>query len=198
MKNKTIVTISRQYGSGGEEVGRILAEKMGAWCYSRDILAIAAERIGNEELTEEAIQELSYKSGGVADSGITGVMGAGNIPVYNQMFLERAKIIQKLANYGSAEFLGRCADYILKDFENCYSIYIYADKEFRENRVKNEYHESLSKMEKEDRSRADYYNYYTGQKWGDLKNYDLAINTGKISFEKAAEIIYEFVTENSK
>lgn len=193
MNKKTIVTISRQYGSGGEKVGQILAEKMGVWCYGRDILTIAAEKIRDEELSDEIIEQLNYKWGGIAESGITGVLGMGNIPVYNQMFLEQAKIIQKLANYGSAVFMGRCADYILKDFENCYSIYIYADDEFRKDRVMNVYHEKPEKMEKEDRSRAEYYSYYTGQKMGDLKNYTLAINTSKVDFEKAAELIWKLI-----
>ena len=116
MEENMIITISRQYGSGGSQVAKILAERMGVWCYDRDILTIAAERIGNEELTEDTINDLNYKRNDVASAGITGVMGMGNIPIYNQMFLEQAKIIRKLANYGSAVFLGRCADYILKRY----------------------------------------------------------------------------------
>ncbi len=69
---------------------------MGVWCYDRDILTIAAERIGNEELTEDTINDLNYKRNDVASAGITGVMGMGNIPIYNQMFLEQAKIIRNL------------------------------------------------------------------------------------------------------
>lgn len=196
MEEKMIVTISRQYGCGGSKVAKILADKMGVWCYDRDILTIAAERIGNEELTEDVISQINYKSGGIADAGITGVMGAGNIPVYNQMFLEQARIIQKLANYGSAVFLGRCADYILRNFKNCVSVYLYADQKFRENRVVNEYHESIEKMIKEDKSKAEYYQYYTGKKWGDLTQYDFALNTAKITFEEAADLIYEFAEKS--
>ena len=179
MEENMIITISRQYGSGGSQVAKILAERMGVWCYDRDILTIAAERIGNEELTEDTINDLNYKRNDVASAGITGVMGMGNIPIYNQMFLEQAKIIRKLANYGSAVFLGRCADYILKDIKNCTSVYLYADREFRKNR-------------------ADYYNYYTGKRWGDINNYDFAINTSKVSFEEAADLIYRFAKDKQK
>lgn len=179
MEENMIITISRQYGSGGSQVAKILAERMGVWCYDRDILTIAAERIGNEELTEDTINDLNYKRNDVASAGITGVMGMGNIPIYNQMFLEQAKIIRKLANYGSAVFLGRCADYILKDIKNCTSVYLYADREFRKNR-------------------ADYYNYYTGNRWGDINNYDFAINTSKVSFEEAADLIYRFAKDKQK
>ena len=124
MEENMIITISRQYGSGGSQVAKILAERKGVWCYDRDILTIAAERIGNEELTEDTINDLNYKRNDVASAGITGVMGMGNIPIYNQMFLEQAKIIRKLANYGSAVFLGRCADYIFRDHRNVLNIYI--------------------------------------------------------------------------
>lgn len=196
MEKKVILTISRQYGSGGKEIAEILAEKLGVWCYDRDILTIAAERIGNEELTEEAVAQLNYKRGGIGEAGITGVMGFGNIPVYNQMFLEQAKIIKKLAGYGSAIFLGRCADYILKEDENHFSVFLYADDEFRKQRIENVYHESANHMKKEVKIRADYYEYYTGQTWGDLKNYDLALNTSKIDFETAAEVILEYIKKH--
>ena len=167
MEENMIITISRQYGSGGSQVAKILAERMGVWCYDRDI-------------------------------GITGVMGMGNIPIYNQMFLEQAKIIRKLANYGSAVFLGRCADYILKDIKNCTSVYLYADREFRKNRVKEIYGSNAEIMDKEEKNRADYYNYYTGNRWGDINNYDFAINTSKVSFEEAADLIYRFAKDKQK
>lgn len=192
MKKNMVITVSRQYGSGGSEIAKILADKMGVWCYNRDILTIAAERIGNEELTEEMIDQLNYRRNDIAAAGITGVMGMGNIPVYNQMFLEQARIIQKLANYGSAVFLGRCADYILKDYDNCTSVYLYADQDFKEDRIKEKYGHSKENIEKEEKSRAEYYNFYTGKKWGDVNNYDLAINTSKVSFEEAADLIYNF------
>ena len=181
-----------------QQVAKILAERMGVWCYDRDILTIAAERIGNEELTEDTINDLNYKRNDVASAGITGVMGMGNIPIYNQMFLEQAKIIRKLANYGSAVFLGRCADYILKDIKNCTSVYLYADREFRKNRVKEIYGSNAEIMDKEEKNRADYYNYYTGNRWGDINNYDFAINTSKVSFEEAADLIYRFAKDKQK
>ena len=135
MEENMIITISRQYGSGGSQVAKILAERMGVWCYDRDILTIAAERIGNEELTEDTINDLNYKRNDVASAGITGVMGMGNIPIYNQMFLEQAKIIRKLANYGSAVFLGRCADYILRERDDVLNVFIHADMASKINRA---------------------------------------------------------------
>lgn len=119
----------------------------------------------------------------------------GHIPVYNKMYKEQGKIIQKLAGYGSGVFLGRCADYILKDFEDVYSVFLYADDEFRQKRLSEaEGREvTLSEMSKEDKTRESYYNYYTGQTWGDVKNYDLALNMGKTSISDAADMILSYI-----
>ena len=89
-------------------------------------------------------------------------------------------------------------DYILKDIKNCTSVYLYADREFRKNRVKEIYGSNAEIMDKEKKNRADYYNYYTGNRWGDINNYDFAINTSKVSFEEAADLIYRFAKDKQK
>ena len=196
-----IITISRQYGSGGSQVAKILAERMGVWCYDRDILTIAAERIGNEELTEDTINDLNYKRNDVASAGITGVMGMGNIPIYNQMFLEQAKIIRKLANYGSAVFLGRCADYILKEDEKLVRIFLYAPLEYRLNKVMEIYHDShedaLRYIHKSDHSRKSYYEVISNKIWGDKSNYDLCLDC-KLGNETIKDIICNYVKSLNK
>ncbi len=142
---------------------------------------------------------MAYEKGGIGTAGITGVMGIGNIPVYNQMFLEQAKVIQKLASQKTCVFLGRCADFVLKNYENHYSFFIYADDEFKEKRAKELYgNASVEDLHKEDKNRADYYQYYTGQKWGDCGNYDMMINTSKISLEDAADLIIAYVERRQK
>ena len=124
----------------------------------------------------------------------------GHIPVYNKMYKEQGKIIQKLAGYGSGVFLGRCADYILKDFENVYSVFLYADDEYRLKRLaKAEGREvTLEEMRKEDKTRESYYNYYTGQEWGDVRNYDLALNMGKTTAEDAADMILSYIEKRRR
>ena len=139
MKEHTVITISRQYGSGGKELSDILAKKLGTRCYDRQILYLAAQEIGAESVSIESVNQLAYEKGGIGTAGITGVMGIGNIPVYNQMFLEQAKVIQKLASQKTCVFLGRCADFVLKNLENHYSFFIYADDEFKEKRAKELY-----------------------------------------------------------
>lgn len=184
---KTLITIGRQHGSGGTEVAEILAEKLNVWYYNREILYMAADKIGFDSFDEESMKELNYRKSSKYMEGLSVMMGTpGHIPVYNKMYKEQGKIIQKLAGYGSGVFLGRCADYILKDFENVYSVFLYADDEYRLKRLaKAEGREvTLEEMRKEDKTRESYYNYYTGQEWGDVRNYDLALNMGKTTAEE--------------
>ena len=147
------------------------------------------------------MKELNYRKSSKYMEGLSVMMGTpGHIPVYNKMYKEQGKIIQKLAGYGSGVFLGRCADYILKDFENVYSVFLYADNEYRLKRLaKAEGREvTLEEMRKEDKTRESYYNYYTGQEWGDVRNYDLALNMGKTTAEDAADMILSYIEKRRK
>ena len=198
---KTLITIGRQHGSGGTEVAEILAEKLNVWYYNREILYMAADKIGFDSFDEESMKELNYRKSSKYMEGISVMMGTpGHIPVYNKMYKEQGKIIQKLAGYGSGVFLGRCADYILKDFENVYSVFLYADDEYRLKRLaKAEGREvTLEEMRKEDKTRESYYNYYTGQEWGDVRNYDLALNMGKTTAEDAADMILSYIEKRRR
>lgn len=193
---KTLITISRQHGSGGTEVAEALADKLNVWYYNREILYMAADKIGYDSFDEESMKELNYKKSSKYMEGLSVMMGTpGHIPVYNQMYKEQAKIIMKLAGYGSGVFLGRCADYVLKDFENVYSVFLYAGDEYRLKRLSEEEGRdvTLTEVKKEDKTRESYYNYYTGQKWGDVKNYDLALNMEKTSTEDAADMILSYI-----
>lgn len=198
---KILITIGRQHGSGGTEVAEILAEKLNVWYYNREILYMAADKIGFDSFDEESMKELNYRKSSKYMEGLSVMMGTpGHIPVYNKMYKEQGKIIQKLAGYGSGVFLGRCADYILKDFENVYSVFLYADDEYRLKRLaKAEGREvTLEEMRKEDKTRESYYNYYTGQEWGDVRNYDLALNMGKTTAEDAADMILSYIEKRRK
>ena len=198
---KTLITIGRQHGSGGTEVAEILAEKLNVWYYNREILYMAADKIGFDSFDEESMKELNYRKSSKYMEGLSVMMGTpGHIPVYNKMYKEQGKIIQKLAGYGSGVFLGRCADYILKDFENVYSVFLYADDEYRLKRLaKAEGREvTLEERRKEDKTRESYYNYYTGQEWGDVRNYDLALNMGKTTAEDAADMILSYIEKRRR
>lgn len=200
MKANTIVTISRQYGSGGKEIAEILAQKMQVRCYDRQIVYLASEKIGNTDIEFRGILEESYQVPKIRGISLDGFRpGSDFIPDYNKMYKEQAAVIKRIAAQSGGVFLGRCADAILGDRENCYHFFVYADDEFRHKRAL-EYYENLSlkDLEKEDKTRERYYNYYTGQTWGDPKNYHLMINTSKIELEAAADLIISYIEKVQK
>lgn len=193
MEKNTLVTITRQYGSGGREVADLVAKKMDVRRYDRKVVAMAAERMGRSE-DFHAIMEASYN----APENCLGNLGDyayEKVPQHNRMYIEQAKVIREVAREdGSAVFLGRCADYILRDFPNTYSFFIYADESFRQNRSRDHYgNRTLKELDAEDAQRKRYYAYYTGQTWGEAQNYDLMINTSRISLESAAELILSYI-----
>lgn len=194
---KTLITISRQYGSNGTKVAQILAERLGIWYYNRDILCLAADRIGIDSMDDAFMESLNYAKSSKYMEGLSMMTGNSrdHIPVYNRMFREQSEVIKKLAYYGSGVFLGRCADYVLKDQADVCSVYIYAGEEYRLNHLSEVKDRVVTReeMKKEDKRRAAYYNYYTGQQWGELTNYDLAVNMERTSPERAADLILDYM-----
>lgn len=192
----TLITISRQHGSGGTKVAQILAEKLGIWYYNREILYIAADKIGYDSLNEKSMDEINYKKASKYMEGLSIMTGSRNhIPVYNKMFKEQSKIIKKLAGYGSGVFLGRCADYVLKDEPGVCSVYLYAEESYRIKHLSEKEGRAVTAEEirKEDKMRSSYYSYYTGRNWYDMENYDLAINLATIEAEEAAQLILDYM-----
>ena len=198
MEKNTLVTITRQYGSGGREVADLVAKKMGVRRYDRKVVAMAAEKLGDEANFHDLI-ERSYNA---PDNclGNLGDYAYERVPQHNRMYIEQAKVILQVAKEdGSAVFLGRCADYILKDHPNTYSFFIYADDEFRLTRAKTHYTgHTIKDLDAEDKHREQYYAYYTGRTWGDPQNYDIMINTSKISLEAAADLIISYIELRQK
>lgn len=198
MQKHTIISISRQYGSGGKEVAELVAKKMKVRCYDRQIVYLAAEQMGESDLDIDSILEDVYKTP-ESNLGSMGAYGFEAVPFYNRMFREQAKTIRRIADKESAVFLGRCADAVLKDYENCYSFFIYADEEYRKHRAAEFYNnQSVKEMDKENKTREKYYNYYTGQKWGEPKNYDMLLDTSRLSLEDAAELIINYTKLRQK
>lgn len=197
MEKNTLISITRQYGSGGREIADLVARKMGVRRYDRKIVAMAAENLGKESDFHNLI-ERSYN----APENCLGNLGdyaMERVPQHNQMYLEQAKVILGIAREGSAVFLGRCADFILKDEPNSYSFFIYADEAFRKERAKEHYgNRTLKELDAEDKHRERYYAYYTGRDWGDPQNYDLMINTSKLGVEGAADLILSYVELRQK
>ncbi|MBQ7497835.1 MAG: cytidylate kinase-like family protein [Selenomonas sp.] len=198
LKENTLITITRQYGSGGREISEILAKRMGVKRYDRKIVNMAAEKMG-QGADIESIVESSYASPETSKPYFQ-QGGFGRVADYNRRYIEQAKAILAIAKRGEgAVFLGRCADFVLKDCPNHYSFFIYADDDFREQRAKEEYDEkTVKELNAVDEQRRSYYAYYTGRKWGDPQNYDMMINTSKITLEEAADLICQYVEMRQK
>ena len=197
MKEKTFITVTRQYGSGGLYIAEGVAKAMGVKCYNRNIVAAAAESLDNAENVKSVV-ERAYDTPNDFISSLSSLIGQG-VPRQNQMYVQQARIIRELAEGESAVFVGRCADYILRDVPNHYSFFIYADDDCRRQRARDYYKDySFEDVLDVDKKRKSYYAYYTGRTWGDPQNYDLMINTTNISAEDAIKIILDYVELRQK
>ena len=191
----TIITISRQYGAGGRELAGILARKLGIKLYDRQIVHIAAAKMGLDDLREEELLEMENQVKPLALNFIPfhsfGThMGSSS----QEMFLSESAVIRKIAKDGPCIFLGRSADYVLRKMDNVFSVFVCADDAFREKRGCEVYDgKSLKELDAEDAKRARYYNYYTGRTWGDGENYDLVVNTSSGELEKVAEALIAYM-----
>ena len=193
MKEKTFITITRQYGSGGMYIAEALAKKMGVKCYNRNIVAAAAESLDTFDDVQTVVEK-SYDTPNDFVASLSALAGQG-VPRQNQMYVQQARIIRELAEgVEGAVFVGRCADYILRDVPNHFSFFLYADDECRRERAKIYYKDfSFQDVLDVDNKRKNYYNYYTGRTWGDPQNYDLMVNTTNLTAEQAVQIIFDYV-----
>lgn len=198
MKN-TIIAISRQYGSGGRELAHILAKKLHCKLYDRQLVHIAAAQLGIDDLNEtqlkafeDRVPPLSLKFMPFYVFGVN-----GSKPLNNKVYEQEAEVIRRLVKDGPCVILGRCSDYILKDNPNVCSIFVCANDEYRVRRGREVYEgKTLMELNQEDAKRAEYYNYYTGQKWGDPANYDIVVNTSHKSLEGIANSILEYMNQD--
>lgn len=186
-----IITIGRQYGAGGREVGEKLAKALQIPLYDRKLVAFLSAHMEKGVSLDEL--DLTYENLYGSVSPYETMLADIKTKDDNYLFRAQSKTIQALAKKGSGIFIGRCTNYILKDFANAYHFFIAADDDFRKARGETVYHKSLDFLKKEDEKRGSYYNYYTLLKWGNPVDYDLTINTGKTGIDKAVEIITDYV-----
>ena len=187
-----VITIGRQYGSGGHEIGEKLAKRLGIRFYDQELLTVAAKQSG---LSQDLLEINDEKPMSLLFSLSTGGYGA-DMSINQKLFLAQFEAIQTVAKESSCVIVGRCADYALREFNNCVNIFVYADLPHRIRRISNLYHKSARAAEetiiRTDKRRSSYYNYYTGKKWGAMENYDLAINTSRIGVDHAVQLIADF------
>ena len=197
---KKLVTISRQYGSGGRIIGKLLADKLGVPFYDKEILDMASEESGySRELMEGT--ELKAKSSyaynlSSALSFNEGVSGSP-LSVNERLFLAQFETIKRIGSKGEGVIVGRCADYVLRDMPGVTNVFIHAELEDREKRAAEVYGDDPAKVRDiiatYDKARQNYYNYHTDQKWGEYKNYNLSLNSSYISEDEAAALIAAYV-----
>ncbi len=200
MNENIVITISRQYGCGGRELAEILAKKMNVKLYDRQIVHIAAAKLGINDLSESDLLEMENKVQPLSMSFMPfHSFGTHMGESSRGMFLSEMSAIRKLAKDGSCVILGRCADYVLQKDPNMFSLFVCADDAYREKRGREVYDgKSLEDLNEENEKRARYYNYYTGRKWGEGTNYDLVVNTSKVPLEKIADGIIEYINTIQK
>lgn len=190
MKNR-VITISREFGSGGRTIGRQAADTLGIPCYDNELLQKIAEKSGfHEDYIKDAGE---YAPGGVLTSAFSHRPSGPNNADY--LWTIQYKLITELAEKGPCVIVGRCADYILRDKADCLRVFIHADLKFRAQRIVQEYGErELSpeqRLRDKDKRRAAYHRFYTDMKWGHAQNYDLTLNSGTLGISRCAAIICE-------
>ncbi len=203
----TIITIGRQFGSGGREIGRILSQKLDVPFYDRDLITRAAKESGFcEELieTHDERPTNSFLYNLVMDTYSFGYTAAGmvDMPISQKVFLAQFNAIKKIADEGPCVIVGRCADYALADRPNHVSVFISADMDIRIKRIMEKYDLTQSKAKdmivRQDKQRQNYHNYYANGKWGYCESYDLSLNSGILGIEGTANLLEIFVREFEK
>lgn len=191
-----IITIAREYGSGGRLIAQKVAEKLGLVYYDNEVIDLAAKELGIDvdtirKASEEKTSSFMYT---MSSSAFT-------LPLNDQVFAMQSKIIRHLALHDSCIIVNGCADYILEDYDDVLTVFIHAPFESRIKRVQEDYKEEHSDYKKfvmkKDKGRSNYYNYYTTKKWGQLKNFDLTINSD-LGLDEVADIIVKLYLQGEK
>ncbi len=187
MSNVPVITIAREYGSGGRLIGERLAKSLDIPFYDKELILMAAKKSG---LSEEYIRRTEQiKSASFLYSLY---MTSQVLPMSDQIFLVQSKIIRELADKGPCVIVGRCADYVLRNMDHCLNVFIHAPIDERIRRAVDEYHDESSNMEeyirKQDKKRSSYYNYFSQNKWGNVHNYHLSVNSS-LGIEQSAKLI---------
>ena len=207
MNKKYLITISRQYGSGGREVGKRLAELLGVPFYDKELLKVAARESGicvDMFVSYDVKPTTSFLYSLVMDTYSMGYNTSAymDMPINHKIFLAQFDTIKKLADEESCVIVGRCADYALADYPNMVSVFISGNEEDKIRQLMERHDISREKakdiMIKTDKQRSSYYNYYSSKRWGSCKSYNLCINSSVVGYDGAVEIIKEFAKQKQE
>ena len=202
MNNKVVITIARQYGSGGRTVGEMLSKDMGINYNDKELIKLASEESGiNERLFVNADEKIKMtKLFKMVKNIYTGQLippESDDFVSDKNLFNYQAKVIKNLAEEESCVIVGRCADYVLKDYDNVLSVFVHAPKDYCMEQAAKKVSMPSKELEKYiakiDKRRADYYKFYTGREWTDARNYDLCLDSSKLGFERCVEEIKAYI-----
>ena len=200
--NKQIITVSREFGSGGRTVGKRVAELLGFPYYDKELVKKVALETGFDERYVEQQGESTSPWRSLfayAFSGMGGRSAAGTLTTEDFLWAMQCKVILGLAEQGPCVIVGRCADYILRERKDRLSVLIHAPADFRADRIVRLYGESevapLKRLEEKDKGRKAYYKHYTGNEWGQYANYGLSLDTSVVGIERAAQYIAQVARE---
>ena len=198
MKKNIVITIARQYGSGGRTVGKMLAKDLGINYYNKDLIKLASEESGiNEDLFREADERCRtlgfFKAPVNVYKGEIIGPDSKEFTEPDNLFNFQARTIQNLAKKESCVIIGRAANFVLKDYDNVLSVFVHAPMDFlmeQAAKIQSLRGEELEKfINREDKYRSEYYEHHTGRKWSDARGYDLCIDSSKLGFDKCVETI---------
>lgn len=202
IKTNTIITIGRQFGSAGREIGRKVADELGIKLYDKEMLDRAAKDSGIcQELfeTHDEKPTNSFLYSLVMDTYSLGYSGGSytDMPINHKVFLAQFNAIKKIADEGPCILVGRCADYALQEYDNVLSLFIHSNLELRIKRIARIYDLTDAKAKemiiKTDKKRASYYDYYTNKKWSSLESYDVCLNSSLFGVDGTAEAILKLI-----
>ena len=200
---KKIVTISRQYGSGGRYIGKKLSEKLGSPCYDEKLIDMVAKESG---FAQDFVAEKGERMTGsllfnIASSlsYANNVFSGNGVSLQDEIYFIQNKIIKDLAEKGSCVIVGRCADYILRERDDVLNVFIHADMASKINRAVTYFgiteDQAPALLKKKDKARSNHYKYYTDQDWGMASNYDLSLNSGALGIDGCVDVILKALEE---
>ena len=203
MDQHIVITIARQYGSGGREIGVKLAELLNVKSYDKELITMAAQKSGisideissaDEKATSSLLYTLALGSSAYGNSS-----ARFNMPLNDKLFVVQSEIIREIAEREECVIIGRCGDYVLREAPHVMSFFIYSDESSRIKRVaqRHELSEEAAKdlIAKTDKRRINYYNFYTGRKWGKFDHYSASINSAVLGIEGTARLIADMVNQ---
>ena len=203
MDKNIVISIGRQFGAGGRRVGQALAKELGIAYYDKELIMEAAKEFGFAPVFFEENDEKSASFAGNVlqwmESFVTSGMGSKNYLSQDTLFEMQSEVVRKVAEKHSCVIVGRCSDYVLRDYPNCVSVFLHSSDEDRIQRIRERSglteEEAISKMRMQDKKRAAYYNFYSSKTWGESATYTLSIDVSSIGVEQTVQLIMFYLRQ---